>query len=85
MNNQIERIHAENLKLISDNNITVGSQWILVNAHLKNPNLRLPAIAEVTSIHELYGWLLFNNEDTNIPQRVAEFLTLYEPLANKVK
>lgn len=73
MSDQIKLIHSENLNLITKYNITKGSFWTL-----KSSNNMVPEIFEVTTIHGLYGWLRFNNTDTNVPQRVSEFLRLYK-------
>lgn len=69
----IEMTHAENNDLIEQHNIVLGSMW-----ELKNKDLTyLPKTALVSSIHGLYGWIRVNNRDTNVPQRVRDFMNLY--------
>ena len=70
----IELIHAENKMLIAVNNITLGSEWELKD--ILTP--RMPQNVTLTSIHGLYGWLIFNNKDNNAPQRVSEFIKIYK-------
>lgn len=64
----IEQVHAENLSLIANNDIEVGDLFISkeTGEHFI-----------LTTIHDLYGWLLFNNKDTNVPQRVSKALSQY--------
>jgi hypothetical protein len=68
----IELLHKENFKLIQENNIKVGSKFILNETYKE---FKEGTEFKVSNIHNLYGWILFE-ETSQLPQIVYDLLNL---------
>lgn len=68
----IELLHKENFKLIQENNIKVGSKFILKETYKE---FKEGTEFKVSNIHNLYGWILFE-ETSQLPQLVYDLLNL---------
>lgn len=77
----MEKIHQENLKLISENNICVGDIFELV---VEYNGIKSGMKFKINHIHNLYGWILFE-ETTQLPQEVFKLLNIGKFLKKEKK